>query len=71
MLLNTYENHHTETLLVFTISVSMSRRRPIFAYLYDQFFNFIFILQAYLTYFAYFIEYVPSFFDDNMDEECE
>ena len=40
-------------------------------YLYDQFFNFIFILQAYLTYFAYFIEYVPSFFDDNMDEECE
>ena len=40
-------------------------------YLYDQFFNFIFILQAYLTYFPYFIEYVPSFFDDNMDEECE
>ena len=38
----------------------------------DLFFIFIFIFTDILTSsFSYFIEYVPLFLDDNMDEECE
>ena len=43
VLLNTYKHHHTKTLFIFTIFVSLSRSRFICVYLCDLFFIFIFI----------------------------
>ena len=40
------------------------------SYLYDLFFIFILILQT-TSPFAYFLEYIPSFLDENVDQECE
>ena len=39
------------------------------SYLWDPFFIFIFIFTD--TSFAYILEYVLSFLDDQVDEECE
>ena len=43
MLLNTHKYRHTETVLIFNVSVSMSRPKSIMSNLCDLFFNFIFI----------------------------
>ena len=61
-----YKHHHKETLLILTIFVSMSRRRPI----YILYFTFIITLEN-TSSFAYFLKYVLLILDDNVDEECD
>ena len=48
-----------ETRLIFTIFVSLSRRRPIYV---------LYMILYLCLYMIYFVEYVLLFFDDNMDE---
>ena len=43
MLLNTYKYNHTETLHIFTIFVSVSTSRSVYAYLRESIFIFVFI----------------------------
>ena len=67
---NTHK-HHNETLLIFTIFMSMSRRRPIYVLPMYSVFHFHLHFYGNTSSFAYFLEYVLLFLDDNMDEECE
>ena len=78
ILLNTYKHHHTETRLIFTIFVSMSRPRSLFMWYLCDLFLFLSSFSLWLIVksneyrqtcsFAYFLEYV---LDDNADEECD
>ena len=79
MLLNICNNHYTEAHFIFSIFVSMSRSRSIYAvYIYDLFFIFslIFIVINHITsfkqthlFFVHFLECLLLLLDDNVDEE--
>ena len=71
VLLNTYKHHYTKTILLFTLFVSMSRRRPVYILSMWSIFNFYLYFYRHTFSFIYFLEYVLLFFDDDVDEECE
>ena len=69
--LNTYKHHHPKTFLIFTLFVSMSRRRPVYILSVWSIFNLYLYFYRHTSSFIYFLEYVLLFFDDNVDEECK
>ena len=49
----------------------MSRRRPIYVLSMRSIFHFHLHFYRYTSSFAYFLEHVLLFLDDNVNEECE
>ena len=78
-MLNMYKYHHTETLFTFTISVVHVQVQAYFSRIYVIYFSFLSSFSLGLNVqsheyrpncsFAYFLEYVPIFLDDKLDEE--
>ena len=81
MLLNTYKNHHTETLHIFTTFVFVPTPRSIYAAFNMNLFSFSSSFSLRLIalsheyrhayFFAYFLEYILLLLDNNVDEECQ
>ena len=74
---NTYKHHHTATLFVFTKFVPKSRPGAMYVVSWWSIFHFYLHFHYDLSYkyrcicsFAYFLEYVLLFLDDNVDEQC-
>ena len=62
LLLNTQKHHHTETVLIFTILLPMSRRKPIYVISMSSVFNSRLHYSRHTSSFAYLLEYVPLYF---------
>ena len=74
MLLNSYKHHHVYTVIMLTIFLLMSRPRSIYVLsVYVIYFSYSSSFKKYKIscYFAYFLEYVILFLDDNVNEVRE